>query len=112
MTNIGKYAFAGCVSLTNINIPNSVSKIGKGAFCGCRSLTSITIPNGLSRIENDTFSYCINLTSVTIPESVEYIAGIYDAFEGCEKLVYIYGKRGSFAETWARESKYYIFIAQ
>lgn len=32
---IGDRAFCGCKSLTNINIPNSVTTIGRGAFKGC-----------------------------------------------------------------------------
>ena len=32
---IGDWAFCGCKSLTNINIPNSVTTIGRGAFSLC-----------------------------------------------------------------------------
>lgn len=32
---IGDWAFCGCKSLTNINIPNSVTTIGRGAFNHC-----------------------------------------------------------------------------
>ena len=47
---IGNMAFALCVSLTSINIPNSVTTIGDGAFENCVSLTSITIPNSVVTI--------------------------------------------------------------
>ena len=33
---IGKYALAGCSSLTDITIPNSVTSIGKDAFTDCK----------------------------------------------------------------------------
>ena len=36
--------------LTNITIPNSVTKIGKHAFWLCSSLTNITIPNSVTEI--------------------------------------------------------------
>ena len=37
--NIGEYAFAGCVNLTNFTIPDTITKIGEGAFAGCVNLT-------------------------------------------------------------------------
>ena len=47
---IGNSAFWLCSSLTNINIPNSVTNIGYEAFFDCRSLTNINIPNGVTNI--------------------------------------------------------------
>ena len=35
LTSIGDAAFAGCSSLTNINIPEGVTSIGIGAFWDC-----------------------------------------------------------------------------
>ena len=35
VTIIGKNAFSGCSSLTNVNIPNSVTSIGSSTFAGC-----------------------------------------------------------------------------
>jgi hypothetical protein len=35
VTEIGDYAFCRCVSLEQIDIPNSVTKIGKCVFKGC-----------------------------------------------------------------------------
>ena len=34
VTNIGSYAFNGCVNFTSITIPNSVTSIGNYAFAG------------------------------------------------------------------------------
>ena len=47
---IGNEAFYFCRSLTNINIPNSVTNIGDSAFEKCESLTSINIPNSVTNI--------------------------------------------------------------
>ena len=57
--SIGASAFDGCTSLTNINIPNSVTTIGNQAFYGCSGLTSITIPNSVTTIGYFAFSGCI-----------------------------------------------------
>jgi len=44
VTKIGDYKFYGFGNITNITIPNSVISIGKSAFGGCTSLTSMTLP--------------------------------------------------------------------
>ena len=68
-------AFGMCESLTNINIPNSVTTIGDWAFRACKSLTSINIPNSVTTIGDWAFRACKSLTSITIPNSVVIIIG-------------------------------------
>lgn len=51
--------------ITNLEIPNSVTKIGSSAFTKCESLLSITIPNSVESIGYNAFSGCTNLTSIT-----------------------------------------------
>ena len=72
---IGNSAFWLCSSLTNINIPNSVTNIGDAAFSGCSSLTNINIPNGVTNIGDIAFSGCNSLTKIKIPSSVVYVNG-------------------------------------
>ena len=77
-------AFSGCIGLTSVTIPNSVTSIGGGAFSGCSGLTSVTIPNSVTSIGGGAFSGCSGLTSITIPNSVTTIES--SAFYGCKKL--------------------------
>ncbi len=70
--------------ITDLVIPNSVTKIGMMTFSGCSGLTSVTIPNSVTEIGAEAFSGCSNLTSVTISNSVTSIAN--DVFEGCNGL--------------------------
>ena len=101
VTAINDHTFARCTSLTNVNMGKNVTEIYMGAFYGCTSLTSITIPNGVTTIDLWTFLDCTSLTSVTIPSSVTLIN--LEAFGGCAGLT-IYGVKGSYAETYAKEN--------
>ncbi len=76
-----KGAFYGCTSLTQINIPNSVTSIGNTAFADCSSLTQITIPDTVTSIKNATFMNCSSLTQVDIPDTVTSIG--VSAFGEC-----------------------------
>ena len=84
VTSIGDCAFNACESLTNINIPNSVTSIGAGAFRGCISLANINIPDGVTSIGDWAFNACESLTSIIIPDSVTSIGA--GAFFRCWTL--------------------------
>ena len=84
---IGDVAFWGCKSLTNINIPNSVTNIGDWTFERCESLTNINIPNSVTNIGNNAFYFCRSLTNINIPNSVTNIGN--NAFGGCKSLTKI-----------------------
>ncbi|MBQ4450035.1 MAG: leucine-rich repeat domain-containing protein [Prevotella sp.] len=70
VTRIGAYAFTGCTSLTDVNIPNSVTSIGRGSFQYCTALQKINIPNSVTSIGTYAFSECTSLSDVNIPESI------------------------------------------
>lgn len=72
LVSIGKGAFMNCKSLSRITIPDSVTTIGDAAFQNT-IISSITIPDGVVSIGDDTFRGCKNLSSVTIPDSVTNI---------------------------------------
>ena len=90
VTSIGKWAFVGCESLTNITLPDGVTRIGIGVFYGCESLTNITIPDSVTIVGDGAFQDCKSLTSITIPDSVTFIGK--DAFKGCTSLERVYYK--------------------
>jgi len=76
--------FISCSGLTNVTIPNSVTRIGGYAFSGCTSLAGITIPDSVSSIESNAFRNCNSLTSIMIPASISNIGN--GAFSGCSNL--------------------------
>jgi hypothetical protein len=81
VSKIKSYSFYNCKCLTSVIIPNTVTSLDNKAFYGCSGLTSVTIPNSVISIGESTFRDCTELTSVTIPNSVTSIGS--SAFKGC-----------------------------
>ena len=99
---IGNQAFHYCSNLKRITIPNSVTDLGyQLTFSGCSSLESITIPSGVTKIPKNTFSNCTSLKTVKLPDTITEIG--QNAFSNCNSLT-IYGKRGTIAETYAKNN--------
>ena len=67
VTSIGSSAFNGCIALTTIDIPASVTEIEYSAFAGCSSLTYIDIPTSLTSIGDYAFFAC-GLEAVNISD--------------------------------------------
>ena len=88
VTRIEARAFRDAKFITSITIPNSVTYIGREAFRGMHRLTTINIPQAITSIEPYTFQDCEALASVSIPEGVTYI-GEY-AFAKCYELTNVY----------------------
>lgn len=87
VNSIGDAAFASCLQLTDVTIPNSVTTIGERAFMLCGNLKNVTIPNSVTIIGERAFTGCGELTEMIIPGTVTII-GDY-AFGGCSKLTSI-----------------------
>lgn len=68
------YAFYGCKSLAEVNIPSSLTVVSEGAFYNCSSLSDITIPNTVTEIGRNAFFSC-GIESITIPDSIKEIRG-------------------------------------
>ena len=83
LREIGRYAFAWCVSLREVSLGN-VRRLGPLAFAYCSSIGKIDLPRTLERIGNNAFSNCSSLQEVVIPDSVKELESY--AFSGCESL--------------------------
>lgn len=98
VNTIGERAFQSCLSLTEIEIPDSVEEIGDSAFQNCGSLTEVTGGRRLKKIGYEAFEYCRKLESITLYPTITSISGF--AFDECQFLT-IYGYTGTYAETYA-----------
>ncbi len=128
ITEIQKYAFAGCQNLKEVVIPEGVKVIGVNAFWNCKNLKKITLPTTLEKVEWTAFSatgiqsitipesstfttltdklffQCHNLKEVTIPVTITKIAD--DTFSECAKDLTIKAYAGSYAASYASGHKF------
>lgn len=94
ISQIKKYAFYGCTSLTSAVLPSNVESIGESAFYGCTNLATVTLPDALTTIGKEAFKNCSKLPSITIPENVTVMTchsgnTTYSIFGGCTNLTTI-----------------------
>lgn len=66
-TTVGGSAFMDCTTITEINLPDSITSIGQYAFARCTGLTSIVIPESVENIGLGALIGCENLEHVTVP---------------------------------------------
>ena len=87
VTRIGDNAFADCVNLEEVEIPNSVTSIGKNAFANCSKLKKVNLPDGLEIIDDYAFMSCPSLNSITIPASVQTLGqGVFFSCMGLQTI--------------------------
>ena len=87
LEDIMSSAFANCLELKSIKIPNTVEYIDDKVFAGCKNLEEVILPDNLSFISTYLFSDCESLLTIDIPQSV-YAINPY-AFNGCKNLTNI-----------------------
>ena len=74
VTKIGNNAFmyAGNNSASFvINMSENIKEIGASAFEGCNKLLSITLPEGLEKIGDRAFAECNGITAIILPSTLE-----------------------------------------
>ena len=109
--SIGNNAFTGCCSLnsieyieentTKLGLPDTIKSIGNYAFSECTALEDFTLPTSLKTVGDYAFYNCSSLTSIVIPDSVTSIKKF--AFNNCKNITLV-GKKGGYAETFAKEN--------
>ena len=77
--------------------PSSVERIKAEAFMGDK-FSFVYLPDGSKYVEKDAFKDCPELKCIHIPESVMSIGNL-------DERVIICGKKGSYAERFAKENK-------
>ncbi len=102
VVSIGETSFCDRPRITSVSIPGSVKTIDEYAFADCEALTAVTIDSGASVIKKGAFTNCPQLKTVIIPESVTAIGE--NVFLDSDQVT-IYGKSGSYAETYANANK-------
>ncbi|MBE7043697.1 MAG: hypothetical protein E7399_09470 [Ruminococcaceae bacterium] len=84
VTSIGREAFQRCDSLTTVLIPDSVTTIGVGAFCDCSHLTDVILSANLTELGTNLFNGCSELKRVVMYDSVKKIGD--HVFVNCSEL--------------------------
>ena len=84
VTDIGRFAFEGCISLKEINIPTGVSEIGEQAFALCTALETVRFSEGLKKVNYRAFYGCSSLSEAILPDTTTEICD--SAFAGCKSL--------------------------
>ena len=87
VTAIGDAAFAYCLNLEKVTIPDSAATIGGSAFESCERLIEVILPESLTEIEDSLFSRCFRLQQIVIPEGVLGIGK--NAFLECFSLTHV-----------------------
>ena len=77
--------FSGCSQLTEVQLPDGVTKIGAYAFSGCTSLTTVKVPESVTSIGKVAFNQCSNLENLNLPAGITSMECKY-TFNGCKKL--------------------------
>ena len=82
--SIGQEAFAYCVNLKSVKLPNKLTEIAFETFINCESLQNIDIPQSVIKINYNAFKGCNNLKEVKLREGLQYIGA--SVFRDCESL--------------------------
>lgn len=86
LPTVANRMFAGCVSLTEIELPeNGNNTVATEMFEGCTSLQHIDIPDGYNYIQTRAFADCTSLDAIELPASIQDISGA--PFDGISAVI-------------------------
>lgn len=85
--SIGEFSFYNCSSLSDINLPNVVETIGAYAFAKS-GLSTVALPDSITEISAGVFSDCENLSAIKMSRNIKVIRD--KAFAGCSSLTQIH----------------------
>lgn len=81
--SMDSFAFSGCDSLTNVELPN-IRNIPAEAFSNCHNLKTIKINPFINRIGSRAFYRCYSLNNLDLPDNIETIDK--EAFRYCSSM--------------------------
>ncbi len=81
ITKIENQAFYYCSSLTKVVLPETLTSLGVESFAYCNLLDDVKIPAGITEIPNSAFYKCKSLKTLSLPEGIVSL-GSY-AFYAC-----------------------------
>ena len=84
VTKISGCVFQGMTDLTRVTLPESLTEIGVYAFSGCTALREVNLPDSLTKISGCAFENCAELKSIELGDKVAAVDGF--AFSGCTSL--------------------------
>lgn len=87
VTEIGDRAFYMCKNLSDINIKggNKALDLGRYTFNACDSLTDIYVPDRVTKLDDGVFSNCQRLRTVDMANVTELGNGVF-AYSGLEEM--------------------------
>ena len=83
LTEIKDSALINCLTLTKLELPETVTSIGSSAFQST-GITEVVIPGSVTTIESSAFRYCESLKRVEVSANVTEIGS--SAFASCTNL--------------------------
>ena len=95
--SIGRGAFDGCVSLSDLIIHEGVRTIADDAFASCTSLCGVSLPSSLIELTNNPFEYCTSIKSFSVSKDnnvYKTIDGVLFSADGSTLVSYPVGKVG------------------
>lgn len=84
LTKINEYTFASWDCLISVSIGDNIIEIDSRAFSFCDNLKKVILPNTITNIKESTFNNCNSLVNITIPSKVKDIGE--NAFNDCNSL--------------------------